>query len=197
MTRQTLGQHNPKFGRRDPRRRALAAVALSCVALLAGGCPPETFPDLVPATLAEITRIQAEDTVRPQDQREELEALGLSPSTINALLRDKDLGNQFGGDLRSAYLKVVEPDFQALTPDEIQIYAAAATTLQSSLGISFTDVQAQDIVDFFSSADLSSPEELAAFLEATPEFVPSSVTAANLQSLFVTFDPARTLTMLP
>lgn len=197
MTRQTMVQDNPNLGRRGPRRRTLAVAALSCVVLLAGGCPPETYPDLVPATQAEITRIHDDDTLRPQEQREQLEALGLSPSTINAILQDKDLGNQYGGTLRTAYLKVVEPDFQALTPDEIQIYASAATSLQSALAISFTDVQGQAIVDFFASADLSSPAELAAFLEATPEFVPSSVTAANLQSLFVTFDPALMLSMLP
>jgi hypothetical protein len=197
MTRQPLARDNPKLGRRGPRRPTLVAAALSCVVLLAGGCPPETYPNLVPATLTEITRIHDDTTLRPQEQREQLEALGLSPLTINAVLQDKDLGNQFGGDLRSTYLKVVKPDFEALTPDEIQIYAAAATSVQSALGISFTDLQAQDIVDFFATADLSSPEELATFLDATPEFVPASVTAANLLSLFVTFDPALVLPLLP
>ena len=197
MRRQPLAQDNPKIGRPGPRRRMLAAAALSCAVLLAGGCPPEDYRDLVPATLAQITRIHDDTTLRPQEQRTQLEALGLSPLTINAVLHDKTLGNQFGGDLRSAYLKVVKPDFEALTPDEIQLYAAAATSLQSALGINFTDAQAQDIVDFFATADLSSPAKLTTFLDATPDGVPSSVTAANLRSLFVTFDPALLLPLLP
>jgi hypothetical protein len=197
MRQQPLAQDNPKNDRNRPWRRIIAAAALCCASLLVVGCPPEEYSDLVPATLAEITRIHDDDTLRPQEQREQLEALGLSPTTINAIQQDKTLGNQFGGDLRSAYLKLVKPDFQALTPDEVQIFGAAATSLQSSLGINFTDVQGQDIVDFFATADLSSPDELSAYLDATPAGVPSSVTAANLKALFVTFDPALLLPILP
>ena len=178
-------------------RRAFVALVLACTALLAGGCPPENYPDLVPVTQEQITRIHDDTTLSPQQQRTQLEALGLSPLTINVVLQDKPLGNQFGGDLRTAYLKVTKPDLEALTPDEIQIYASGASSAQTSLNISFTDAQAQDIVDFFAANDLSSPAKLTAFLDATPEAVPPSVTADNLRSVFVTFDPALLLPQLP
>lgn len=177
--------------------RRMLVVILSCAGWLAGGCPPEDYSNLVPLTQAEITRIVNDENLNPQEQRLQLEALGVSPLTINALLRDKPLGNQFGGDLRTAYQKVIEANLQALTPDEIQIYAAQVASVDSTLGANFSDAQAQDIVDFLADSDLSSAEELATFLAQSPEFVPSSVTADDLQNVFVEFVPSLLLPVLP
>jgi len=178
-------------------RRMLAVAVSSCAVLLAGGCPPEDYTDLVPATQSEIKRIHDDATLTAQEQRTQLEALGLSPLTINAVLRDKQFGNQFGGDARSAYQKVTRPDFLTLTPDEIQIFASLASSVDSTLSVSFTDAQAQDIVTSFAQFDVSSPQKLAALLEQSPDAVPGSVTADALRKLFVGFDPTLVLPKLP
>ena len=92
------------------------------VSLFVYGCPPEDYPALVPATLQQIDPIVNSTTLTPQQQRVQLEALGVVPETINSLLRNERTGNQYGGDLRTAYTKVTLPNFVLLTPDEVQIY---------------------------------------------------------------------------
>jgi len=178
-------------------RYDLLRAAVLGLILLVGGCPPENYPNLAPATLADVDRIRNDDTLTAQEQRAQLAALGFSPLTINALLQDKPLANQFGGDLRSAYQKVVAPDFLALTPDEIQIYATKASEVDDALNVDWDDTAALNIRDLFAREDLSSADELAAFLDAFPGSVPTGVTVEELRSVFVDFDPDLLLTELP
>lgn len=179
-------------------RTTAAFLVLGAAALLVCGCPREDFPAAAPVTLEEIDPIRNDPGLTVQEKRARLEELGLAPLTINALLRGERLGNQFGGDLRTAYAKVTAPDFQALTPDEIQIYGDAASQLDSAddLNVTLTDDQAQKIVEFFFRQDISSAEQLEAYLDAGGS-VPAAIPAGVLEDLFVAFDPARLLPELP
>ncbi|MBP7747122.1 MAG: hypothetical protein KA383_13435 [Phycisphaerae bacterium] len=178
--------------------RRMLVVLVTCGALLGpGGCPPEDYPDFAPVTLKEIDLVRNDATLTPQEQRVALAELGLSSATIDVLLKDKSLANQGGGDLRTAYTKLVAPDFLALTPDEIQIFASTASSVDDDLSYTLTDVQARAIVDFFNDYDMGSPEALAAFLEDTPDAVPGTIPDDVLQDLFIDFDLSLLLPELP
>lgn len=177
-------------------RRMLGVVLLMGLAL--SGClPPEQFESAAPATLSEIDPIRDNEDLTPQQMRSQLEELGLSPPTINALLKDERLGNQFGGDLRTAYTKVTAPSFTKLTPDEIQVYGDEASSVDEELNVSLTDEEAQAIVTLFQANDLSSPEKLEAFLNNPSNTVPSEIPDGVLSALFLDFDAALLLPRLP
>lgn len=178
------------------RRATLVTIAVM-VSFLAGGCPPENYPYLAPATLRAIDRIRNDDDLGPQEKRTQLEALGLSPVTVNVLLQDERLANQFGGTLRTAYTKVVAPNYRALTPDEIQIYGDEASAVDTTLSVELTDAEAQAIATFFKDEEISSADDLAAFLEDSANEVPEVIPDGVLRSLFVDFDPTRLLPRLP
>jgi hypothetical protein len=175
----------------------LAVCLCTLVALtLIGGCPPENFASLLPATQVEIDRIRDDDALTPQEAREQLRALGLADLTINALLQDRSLGNQFGGDLRSAYLKLTAPDFTELTPDEIQVFATRAPEVDEEVDVNVADDQAQAIVNFFNGFDIRSSEDLQAHLDGGGS-VPGAVDIDTVTTLFIDFDPELLLPLLP
>lgn len=178
------------------QRACLILVAVA-VSVLVGGCPPESYDNLAPATLRAINRIVDDNDLTPQEKRTELEALGLSPMTVNVLLQEERLANQFGGDLRTAYVKVTTPDYRALTPDEIQLYGDEASEVDTTLEVELTDKEAQAIAQFFDDEEISSPEDLEAFLEDSDNEVPEVIPDGVLRSLFVDFDPTRLLSRLP
>lgn len=179
-------------------RAPLLASAFAALFALVVGCPPENYPDIVPPYLTDdVTPIVNDDTRTPNEKRVALAELGLSPSTINAILRSVRLGNQYGGTLRTAYDKVVAPNFLLLTPDEVQIYSDTATEVSDAISVTWNDEQAQAIVSYFDSYDLATPDELQAALDDNPDAVPAVVTASDLQSVFVDFDPALVLPELP
>jgi len=165
--------------------------------LMIAGCPPEDYDAVAPATLAEIDLIRNDADLTVQEQRTQLEALGLSPLLVNALLQDQRLGNQYGGDLRTAYGKIVEPDLSGLTPDEIQIFGDEASALDDELEVALTDEEAQAMVIFFDQYHLSTPAELDTFLAESPGSVPGKIPDGVLQALFVDFDPSLLLPSLP
>ncbi len=179
--------------------RIATVVLASVFILLPAGCPPEDYPSLLPPTLTEVQRVLDNQNLTPQQQRLQLEQLGLSPTTINAFLKDKPLGNQNGGDLRTAYQKITEPDFTALTPDEIQIWASAASALDSEDDINFklTDQQAQLMVDFFNNNGVRSKQQLTTFLSTSADLVPAEIPENALQALFIDLDPTDLLPQLP
>jgi hypothetical protein len=121
--------------------------------------------------------------------RTQLEDLGLDPSTINGLLQDKPLGNQFGGDLRTLYAKLTAPSFTELTPDELQIFASTASSVDDTLDADLNDEEAQAVVTLFKTYDLNSPEDLDAFLGDPANVVPPVIPDGVLRSLFIDFDP--------
>lgn len=174
-----------------------ASVSLSIgLAALLGGCPRELYDTLVPTSVEEVDLIRNDEELSGQEKREQLEALGLSPLTINALLRDDETANQFGGDLRSAYTKLVAPNFTSLTPDEIQILGREATDIDADTDVSIDDEQAQEIADFFDERAIESPEELEAFLDAGGSIADPQLSNI-VNALFLDFDPDLLVPQLP
>jgi hypothetical protein len=171
--------------------------SLAALSLMMGGCP-ENFDAAVGATQEEIDRIVDDDDLRPEQKRTALESLGLSAQTINAILIDETLANQFGGDLRSAYNKVVAGQYRELTPDEVQFYGQAAND-DSSIATDYTDTQAQSIVDFFAANRVDNAAELESVLSApgNEALAPAGVPRAPFAGLFVDFVPADILDQLP
>ena len=166
-------------------------------ATLCGGCPPEIFDNALPVTLLEIKEILEAGEQTENEVRLSLEALGISPSTINALMRDRRTANQYGGDPRSALAKVTAPRFTAMTPDEVQILGDGASTVDDELSISLTDEEAQAVVTFLNTNALNSPDELAAYLDVPDNTVPSTIPDGVLQALFIDFDPLLMIPILP
>jgi hypothetical protein len=167
--------------------------------LLIPGCPPEDYATLVPATLSEIDRIRNDPNMPPQEMRSRLAELGLDPTTINAVLAGQTLANQDGGSLRTAYDKLTAPDFTALTPDELQILATRETQVDTTLGLSLTDAQAQALANMLRDHDLLSSADVVAFLDQPGNNVPSVITDGEqtVRSMLVDFDFSRLLPLLP
>lgn len=167
-------------------------------ALLAlGGCGLDTFYSTLPPTLREIDAIAADDSLSPQEKRLRLEELGLEPLVINAVLADQRTANQFGGDLRSAYDKVVGGQFDQMTPDEIQLYNDAARSASNTISFTLSDAEAQAIRDLFVNNDIQTEAELSAFLANPENEVPAPIPDGALQQLFVDLDPALVRDQLP
>jgi hypothetical protein len=165
--------------------------------LLTGGCPPENFPNALPTTLDVVLPIAEDETLTPNERRIQIAALGVSQSTINVLLRGETLGNQYGGDLRTAYTKVVNDRLTGLTPDEVQIYALGASDVDEELDVEWSDIEAQAIVDFFAFYGLTSVARLEAFLDSVDTTVPEDVSEEDVRAIFVDFDAALLLPSLP
>lgn len=182
-------------------RHLVLPLGLIGVSLLVGGCPPDEYPLDADPTLIEINRIRGNSDLTIAQRRQQLGDLGLTPDTINALLRDQRTGNQYGGDLRTAYNKVTGEQMSLLTPDEIQIYGDEASAVSSSdtLNLSLTDAEAFDISEFLIDNGLDSPDELEEFLDVPGNdgLVPASVTPEELRSLFVDFDSDQLIPRLP
>jgi hypothetical protein len=180
-------------------RLTAATGLLLAMAGIIGGCPPEDYDNLQDATLVEVNRIRNDDTLSAQEMRLRLLELGLSPSTINGLLRGERLGNQYGGDLRTAYQKVKAQALDTLTADEIQIYAdeASAVDTGDDLTVTLTDSDAQAILELFEAHAISTPDELADYLANTGEAISERVPDTTLEALFIDFDPDLLLTQLP
>ena len=175
----------------------LAGLGLLWAATLLG-CPAENFQNKVPATQQEINLIVNNTALTPEDRRIQLEALGLTDSAINAFLSSQQLGNQFGGDPRSAYNKVANSEFTQLTLDEVQIYGSQASAADpNQLSVNLTDSEAQAIVDFFHDLNISSKDALSAWLGTTGNTPPSTIPTGVLRALFVDFDPKLLLPNLP
>jgi hypothetical protein len=178
-------------------RKVLNGIVLGSVVLL-GGCPPENYDGLADATLAQVSAIVADTSLRPYEQRDALAALGFSPVTINGLLTGVRLGNQFGGNLRTAYDKVTGEQLDTLTPDEVQIWGVTATNVGEDLDYdSLTDAQAQAMSDFLADNALSTPEKLEAYLDDETNYVPAAIPDDSLRDLFVDFDPDLVIPEFP
>jgi hypothetical protein len=177
-------------------RRWAAITALG--GLVAGliGCDRQ-FPNQFPASIQEVDQIVKDTDLTPQEKRERLESLGLTPAVINALLRDDETGNQYGGDLTSAFAKIVQGRLNELTPDEVQIYAEAARETPGGPTVTFSDAQAQLVVDLFVDNGLRTLAQVGAFLSNTSNELPKDLTRDSLTRLFVDFDPNNVRGQLP
>jgi len=153
----------------------LAALALG----LAGGCGQRHYEAALPTTLEDVQALIDSEVLEPTEKRAALTALGIDPVIVNGLLKDERLANQFGGDLASAVDKVAADRLTELTPDEVQYYgdATAVTT--------FSDDQAQAIVDLFIENDLNSLADVADFLDDPTTVLPDEVDETDLRGVFV------------
>lgn len=179
--------------------RTIVAIVVLAGATLLCGCPAENFDNTLSGTLEEIDRIVDDADLDPNEKRIELASLGLSAEVINALLKDELFANQYGGDPRTAYNKVVGNRLNDLTPDEVQIYAGDASNLddEDDISVNINDQQAQAIVDFFEEFGISSADELEVFLDTSGNAVPDTIPDGALRTLFVDFDPTLLLPGLP
>jgi hypothetical protein len=179
--------------------KTIFAAGAILAGLLLVGCPAENYPNQVPATLTDINRIVNSTTLDPQEQRSELEALGVTDSTINAFLSSIRLANQYGGNLRSAYNKVVNGQFTSLTPDEVQIYGDQASLVDPNhaLQVNLSDDEAQAVVNFFQDNNIPSKDALSAWLSEAGNTPPTTIPSGVLKALFVDFDPKLLLPKLP
>ena len=169
------------------RLGVLAATA----ALVMGGCGARSFSSELPANLDEIDAIRDDDTLSPQQKREALAALGIDPVTINGLLRDELLGNQFGGDLQSAFDKVTADQLDQLTPDEIQAYGDATGVT------SYGDDEAARIARFFQDESIRSRDDLENWLDDPQNILPDGIDEQNLRGVFVDTSPNDVIDDLP
>jgi hypothetical protein len=179
--------------------RASVLTVLLLVAGLLTACDAPR-PNALPAESDDVDAILDNNTLSAQEKRVALEELGFSPVIINGLLRGERTGNQFGGDLRTAYNKVVAGTLNQLTPDEIQIYGDAAEPLApDGSEFTFTDAQAQDIANFFDSNGVETPADLATVLgdPVVAAGLPADLDSDTLIGLFVDFDPELLLPELP
>lgn len=167
------------------------SLLLTCVPLiLTLACGLAQFPAGI-SDLEAVDRIRNDEDLTPLEARAALADLGFDEISINALLRDVRLGNQFGGDLASAFMKVDGEMLGAMTPDEIQAYgdATAATT--------YSDAEAQEIADLFSQTPLNTAAEIEAFLDDPASELPPGIDEQNLRAVFIDFDPQDVLDDIP
>jgi hypothetical protein len=167
---------------------SLAATVLLMLAPLAG-CSTVTVGAAVNSTIGDTNTIVQAGNLTAQEKRDLLTELGYTQVEINGLLRTDRIGNQFGGDLTSAYEKAAAGQLSTLTPDEVQIYADGASAADPDVGTSFDDNEARLIVDLFNEYDLNTGEELGEFFDDSPELVPEGLDAEDLRTVFVDFDP--------
>lgn len=170
--------------------RAIAFIGVLGLVVCAA-CSPTNLPANIGPTVQQVNRIVNDSDLTPQEKRESLRALGIDDVTINGLLVAERLGNQFGGDLESAYLKVVGRRLNEMTPDEIQFYGDA--TDETTYG----DTEAQQIADFFVAAGITSQASLADYLENDSLEVPPLIDRDILEAVFVTFNSGDILDQLP
>ncbi|MGE3182217.1 MAG: hypothetical protein AB7N71_11350 [Phycisphaerae bacterium] len=174
-----------------------SAIATS-VTFLAGGCPNATRTEF-PTNFLEANRFIQDTSLTPQERREQIRLLGITDSVINALMLDTRLGNQFGGDLRSAYDKVTGNGYQRLTPDEVQFFGDEATDVSASVDATLDDEEAQAIVNLFQDESLNNSADLATFLAdpANSVKIPDAIPDGVLEDLFVDFDTDLLIERLP
>ena len=159
-------------------KRLFAAVIGVTIGLSTAGCGQFMY-DALPLTLEELDDIRNDTSREPQEKRDALAALGLDAVTINGLLFGERLGNQFGGTLASAYAKVSENRWTALTPDEVQFYGDATDVAQ------YADAEALAIVAFFNDEDINTEDALEEFLEDPAKELPTGIDQVNLEEIFI------------
>ena len=164
---------------------------------LAIGCEMESFPNSVPASLGDVNAIRGDATLTSAEKRAGLEALGIDTITINAILTDDRTGNQFGGDLESAHAKVTGRRLNDLTPDEVQIYADAASEEDSSFSFDINDEQAAATVNMLVENGIDSTDALSTFINDSNNVIPVVIPEDFLNNVFLDFDPSLLLDQLP
>lgn len=174
--------------------RLSAAIGGAILALAyLTGCGVMTVPDAISANGDEVDRIRNNTSLSVQERRRQLGELGLSQLTINALLQSERLGNQFGGDLRSAHAKIAGGQFDQLTPDEIQFFVDAVRIEDPTITVQVTDANAQATRDLFVNQRVRNTDELSQYLSDPGNELPAGIPDGLLGPVFVDFDPDRVI----
>lgn len=147
--------------------------------VLVAGCGQNFFPESLPLLSDVLDGIVNDGSLDPQEKRDKLAAYGIDDVTINTLLRDERLANQFGGDLTSAMDKVENSRFATLTPDEVQ-YFGDATDLTT-----YADAEALAITELFQDESINSSDDLQAFLDDPATELPTAIDETNLKEVFI------------
>lgn len=183
---------------RMSRLLRLSAPALLWPALLSmPACEPNVFPASAGPSLQQVEDIRDDEDLTVVEKRAELALLGLDDVTINAVLVDERTGNQFGGDLRTAYDKITGGRLDTLTPDEVQIYADAASEATEDFNFDLEDNEAAAVVRLLSENELRTTGDLNVYLADGTNPVPSEIPEDFLQNVLVDFDPDLLLDELP
>ena len=167
------------------------SLAIFGLLALGVGCGWRPYPASLVVNAETIDAIIADGTLDPQQKRDALAALDIDEVTINGLLRDERLANQFGGTLRGAYDKVVDEQMNTMTPDEIQLYGDATGIVE------YDDDEAQAIVDFFEEAEITSADELEEYLDDVTQELPSDINDSDLSGVFIDTDTDVVLDEIP
>lgn len=180
-------------------RNLIMLVALATlVAALPAGCPSDSsFEDAAPAHLSGVNAIVNDTALSPQQKRAALAGEGLDENVINAVMITIRLGNQFGGDARTAYDKVTSGRLDEMTPDEVQAYSDEASRVGDLTNFSITDAEGQRTVLFFQDFDITTRAELSAYLAGTLNVQPNGLPDDFLNTIFVDFDPELLVPELP
>ncbi len=178
------------------RELRFTAIGAACLAA-ASGCAPDRFPNSIPASTDAIDRVTADEDLSAQEKRRELELLGVPADVINALLSEEREGNQFGGDLRSAFDLIAAGRFSELTPDEVQIYADEAAETGTATSFDLDDSQAQAIVLLLREEGIDTQDQLSAFLDDMSTEVPATIPDGALRGIFLDFDADSLIDRLP
>jgi hypothetical protein len=174
------------------KRKRLVARTLTVIGLaLAVGCGQTSFDAALAPSLEDVDDIRNDNSLEPQEKRDALTDLGIDAVTINGLLESERLANQFGGDLSSAYDKVVGEQFSEMTPDEVQVYGDATGRA------TYSDAEAQAIVDLFNEQNIDSPSELQALLDDPLFALPTAIGESPLIAVFITTSPDSVRDELP
>jgi hypothetical protein len=178
--------------------RGWIVVTAAALAALVGACRGPLDEAVFP-TLADINTIRNDTSLTSQEQRAALTDLGLSPATVNGLMRGVRTANQDGGDLRTAYDKVVGDHLDEMTPDEVQLYGDAASSTGAKNSYTLSDTEAQAIVSFFRDNGIATKDQLLLFLDdpANELTMSSDIPSGALDDLFVTFDTNLLISELP
>ncbi|MCG3127954.1 MAG: hypothetical protein CHACPFDD_02827 [Phycisphaerae bacterium] len=180
------------------RIRSTVIALTALLATLPAGCPSDSqFEDAAPAHLSGVTAIVDDTSLTPQQKRAALAGLGLDENVINAVMITIRLGNQFGGDARTAYDKVTGGRLDAMTPDEVQVYSDEASRVGDLNNFSLTDAEGQRAVLFFQDFGITTRDELANYLSGTLNVQPNGLPDEFLSTIFVDFDPALLVPELP
>jgi hypothetical protein len=173
-------------------------TALLCPLLtLAWGCEVSSFPNTIPASLVDVNTIRNDAELSSAEKRAELAQLGVDEVTINAILALDRTGNQFGGDLESAFEKVTGGRLNDLTPDEVQIYSDAASDEATDVEFDITDEEAAATVNLFVENDIDSSDALSTFLNDSNSEISSDIPEDFLENVFLDFDANLLLSKLP
>ncbi len=165
------------------------AFGLAMAASIAG-CGQTNFDNDV-ANLDRVAEVRDNANLTGDEKRQELRDLGFDEVDINGLLRADRTANQFGGTAETGLNKVADGLLNTMTPDEIQLYGDLVGEA------TFSDAQAQELLDLFMLNAIATRDQLKTFLEDNDIDSPAGLEVGEIQATFVDADPEDFIANLP